>query len=389
MVFLRIRIARAGAPLRALPILRVARGRGQIIQPVAVRIGGAPLPLLPFSHGIVRRDPSSSRRSIDKGAIWLPLSETAAPPASEPFACWQTVKRLDTSELRRRTAPGRATTPPSFARLRPPPSPPLACGPPIRWVDRSETLRRVNAGRVWWPGAAIVPGSNVNEGWTQQYITEVNPPVQYGTELYLSWDSDAPPGLVFQVYENDQLVWTGSSTYCTLPLPQHLVRFDIGTVGFTQRNTSFASLLPPAPLLQAELTWLGGTFEGSDIAGFHIYGEETAGSGIDYTDILATIPAYTAGVITDGFGYGGFGQGGFGAAPGSYSWTSDALSSGTWHFAVVPFDTSGNEGAGATTSVVIVAPPGEPAPFADRTRLHYSWNATTDEVTLSWNASPG
>ena len=82
-------------------------------------------------------------------------------------------------------------------------------------------------------------------------------------------------------------------------------------------------------------------------------------------------------------------QGGFGEAAGSYSWVSDPLTSGTWQFAVVPFDTSGNEGTGATTSVVMEAPPGEPLPFTDRSRLHYAYSASSQQVTLNWNQSSG
>jgi len=377
------------ALIRAQPIIQRARGRGRVIQPLAVRFGTPALPLALWSHGITWRDPSRQRTSIDHGRVWLPVPARMAPPASIPFAFWTTVKRLDQSELRRRLAPGRAATPPSFARLGPPPVTHASNWRTIRWIDPSAIRRRAAPGHVWLPRPLPLPGSANLGGWTQQYITSVNPPVQYGTELFLSWTSDAPPGLVFQVYENDVLVWSGSSPYCTLPLPPYIVRFDIGTVGFTQQYVSFASLLPAAPLLQAELNWLGGTFEATDIAGFHVYGENSPGGGIDYSSILATIPAYTAGIITDGFGYGGFGQGGFGEAAGSYSWVSDALTSGTWNFAVVPFDTNGNEGTGATTAVTIIAPPQEPAPFSDRLRLHYTYNASLYEVTLNWNASPG
>ena len=85
------------------------------------------------------------------------------------------------------------------------------------------------------------------------------------------------------------------------------------------------------------------------------------------------MPAYTAGVITDGFGYGGFGDGGFGEAAGSYSWTSGALTSGVWNFAVVPFDTAGNEGTGATTTRYDNrGRRASPGPIPDRSRLHYA-----------------
>ena len=132
----------------------------------------------------------------------------------------------------------------------------------------------------------------------------------------------------------------------------------------------------------------GARFKDADIAGFHIYGEHTPGGGIDYTAILATVPAYVAGIITDGFGYGGFGQGGFGQSAGSYSWTSQPLSGGTWNWGVKPFDTAGNEGSAQTTAVTITAPPLPPAPFPNMTRLQYTYNSSTNQVTLAWNASP-
>jgi len=137
------------------------------------------------------------------------------------------------------------------------------------------------------------------------------------------------------------------------------------------------------------LNWLGGTYEGADIAGFHVYGEPSPGAGIDYTAILGTVPAYTAGIITDGYGYGGFGQGGFGESAGSYSWTSGVLTSGTWHWGVRPYDVAGNEGTAQTAAVAITAPPLEPAAFADRERLHYTYSHATFKATLNWNASPG
>ncbi len=373
------------------PNVRSLRAAGRVLMPLAVRFGTPALSpqYLPYSHGIWCRDPSRRRAAMAPGQVWMPVPARIAPPAQVPFAFWQTVRRLDSSATQRRLAPGRASTPTSFARLAPRQTPRSPTG---GRSDGSIRRRRGGGRRQAACGARArrcVPGAQVNEGWTQQYITSVNPPVQYGTELFLSWTSNGPPGLMFQVYENDVLVWHGRSTYCTLPLPQSVVRFDIGTVGFTQQGVSFASRLPPAPRLQAELTWLGGTFEATDITGFHVYGENSPGAGIDYGSILAIVPAYTAAVITDGFGYGGFGQGGFGEAAGSYSWTSGALTSGVWNFAVVPFDTAGNEGTGATVAVLIQAPPEEPAPFSNRSQLQYTWNASDYEITLNWNASPG
>ena len=224
--------------------------------------------------------------------------------------------------------------------------------------------------------------------FSQSFIQSVNPPYQYGTELLLSWTSNAPAGLVFQVYLDHQLVWSGSSARAAIPLPTAVGRIDIGTVSNANRMVSFGLSLPAAPQRAAELSWLGGTYEAADIAGFHVYGADAAGGSIDYATPLGTVPAYTAGIITDGFGYGGFGLGGFGEAAGSYSWTSDPLAGGSWSFGVRPFDLAGNEGTAATATVSIAAPPLRTAPFFTNVRLDCSYNVVNNQVTLNWNASP-
>jgi hypothetical protein len=124
------------------------------------------------------------------------------------------------------------------------------------------------------------------------------------------------------------------------------------------------------------------------VAGFVVYGEKRPGGGIDYTQTLTQITAYPGGILTDGYGLGGFGQGGFGRAASSYQWTSDALGSGVWSFAVVPSDAAGNQGAGSISSVAITAPPRPPAAYPDGSRLQYTYNSSNHTVTLSWQASP-
>ena len=224
--------------------------------------------------------------------------------------------------------------------------------------------------------------------FNQSTITRVNPPVPYGTQLLLSWTSSSPEGTRYQVYLNQQLVWSGVGLSCSVPLPTAISRIDIGAVGPGESQTNYQSELLPAAMREATLSWLGGTFQGADIAGFHIYGEPAPGSGIDYTTIVAVIPAYIAGIMTDGFGYGGFGQGGFGQSAGAYTWTSTPLSSGTWNWGVKAFDTAGNEGSAQTTAVTISAPPLPPAPFANATQPQYSYESSTAQVTLTWNSSP-
>jgi hypothetical protein len=225
--------------------------------------------------------------------------------------------------------------------------------------------------------------------FSQAVIASVNPPVRHGAELLLSWTATAAAaaGTIFQVYLNRRLVWSGVGLRCSIPMPDALARIDVGAVGPGDAQVPFGSALPAAPAREVTLSWLGGSYEAVDLAGFHIYGETTPGGGINFTTILATIPAYSAGIITDGFGYGGFGQGGYGASAGSYSWKSAPLASGTWHWAVKPFDNAGNEGPASLTAVAIAAPPLPPAPFSDMSRLRYAYTSTNNQTTLSWNAS--
>ena len=95
-------------------------------------------------------------------------------------------------------------------------------------------------------------------------------------------------------------------------------------------------------------------------------------------------------MITDGFGMGGFGDGGFGRAASSYEWHSGPLASGTWEFAVVPFDRAGNaQGIPQIVSVALRRGPRPPAVDANGVRLSYSYSGpATRLVTLSWPASP-
>lgn len=229
--------------------------------------------------------------------------------------------------------------------------------------------------------------------FSQATIVEVYPPVWTGSALHLEWFSTAPSGTVFQVYTDRTLAWHGTNRWVTLPMPTARVRIDVGTVGPGEDTTDFSADLPPTPKNRAELSWLGGTYlvpDGSDdLSGFRVYGEVIPGGGIERTTPLTELAAYPGGILNDGFGLGGYGQGGFGRSASAYSWTSPPLGRGCWSFAIVPFDNAGNEGTASTTQVTIVAPPGSPAPGVDSARLAYSYDATTRQVTLTWNPSPG
>jgi hypothetical protein len=239
-------------------------------------------------------------------------------------------------------------------------------------------------------------------GFSQATITSVNPPVYTGFQVALSWTSSSPAGTWFQVYIEEALSWWGQTTAARIAMPSAgPVRVDIGTVLPGEEQTDFSGSLPAAPADRAKLSWLGGTFEGADIAGFRVFGSDAAGgygvgpfgSGpfgeIDLGIVLADITAYPGGIYTDGFGFGGFGYGGFGASASTYTWTSEPLTNGGWSYAVIPYDSAGNLGTAAVTGVTITAPPLPPALFGDTLRLHYTYNATNHEATLNWLASPG
>jgi hypothetical protein len=259
-------------------------------------------------------------------------------------------------------------------------------------------------------------------GFSQTAITSVAPPVYLGFQVSLSWTCSSPAtgygaggygeggygsdsvggGIWFQVYIDRQLTWWGQTTSARIAMPTvGPVRIDIGTVLPGEEQTDFSADLPAVSARRAELSWLGGTFEGADIAGFRVFGSDAAGGfgigpfghgpfgEIDLGVVLADITAYPGGITTDGFGFGGFGAGGFGAAASTYTWTSEPLTRGGWSYAVVPYDSAGNLGTAAVTGVTIVCPPLPPALYSDNTRLRYTYDAGTHEATLNWLASPG
>ena len=205
--------------------------------------------------------------------------------------------------------------------------------------------------------------------YSQTTITRVNLPTLRAGEIFLSWVTSAGTGTWFQVYVNQSLAWYGQRCSVWLPIPDGPSRIDIGSVDAGEQATSFASLLAVAPIRRCQLQWTGGTFLGPDIAGFHVYASPLPGIGVDFTSCIADITAYPSGISTDGFGMGSFDSGGFGYAGGTYRWTSSPLSTGTWSFAVRPYDHCGNEGSPQLTVLSMATPPRVPAAFGDGTRL--------------------
>ncbi len=215
-----------------------------------------------------------------------------------------------------------------------------------------------------------------------------------GQDLAVSWTSSAAAGTWYQAYVDRRLVWSGQARRCRLPYPGKTIQVDVGTVAdLSERHVDYSGSLPSAPSNRATIAWRGGTYldpsGAGDVKGFRIHASATAGGAVDYTTILATVPAYTGDVVTDGFGSGGYGSGGFGMAASDYSWVSPVLGPGTWTFAIVPFDAAGNkQGTPTTGNVAITGPPRPPAPDETGQRLTYTYNNTTRVATLNWSASP-
>ena len=220
--------------------------------------------------------------------------------------------------------------------------------------------------------------------FSQSTITRVNPPVQHGTQLLLSW-TRAHHGTVYQVYLNQELSLERHRVVVSIPLPTAISRIDVGTVGPGESQVDFAPRVAAGPCAAGDALVARRYYQGADIVGFHIYGRNTRGR-----HRLHDGRGDRAG-LRRGNHHGrvrlrrlrprGYGQSA-GATRGPRS-----RSGGTWNWGVKPFDTAGNEGPAQTAAVTIAAPPLPPAPFSDMTRLQYTYDRSTKQGTLNWNAS--
>ncbi len=221
-----------------------------------------------------------------------------------------------------------------------------------------------------------------------------------GPDLFIRWDSAAPDRTTFQVYVDHRLSWYGASRSCHVPIPAGAsgrnVWVDVGVVAAGEAYLDHSAALPGTTRRgdHVQISWTGGTYldpSGSDdVLGFRIYRSSRTGAPVDRSTPVGVVPAYPGGRIGDGFGVGGSGLGGFGRSATNYVWTSASLPSGTWQFAVVPFDKAGTDrGTGATVGLNVTTAPRPPAPALDGRRLTYSYSgAATRRITLQWLASP-
>lgn len=198
----------------------------------------------------------------------------------------------------------------------------------------------------------------------------------HGAVLRLSWRSTAPDGSSHQVYVGRDLAWSGAATTAEVPIPSDSARVTVGAVGPGEESADFSASLPPVPASRARLSWTGGTADGTDLAGFRIYGEPSPGGGVDYDSPLADVQAAAAGFAE------------VDASTTTYTWTSPPYKTGEWTFAVVPYDAVGNAGTPTTTTVGLTAPPAE-VPLVDGRRLTRFYDQSTHSLTIGWAASEG
>jgi hypothetical protein len=214
-------------------------------------------------------------------------------------------------------------------------------------------------------------------GFSQSPILDVTA-TRRDADLAVAWRSSAPAGSVYQVYLGGRLAWHGTRASCHVPYPRTPVQVEVGVVPASEETADHSASLPAAPGggRRVTLTWAGGTYLDPAIAGYHVYSGAAPGGAVSYASPVGTVAAYSAGLATDGYGMGGYGAGGYGAAAARYSWTSPPLEPGSWDFAVVPFDSAGNEGALRTTSAAVAGPPRPPARGSDGKRVRYTLGRT-------------
>lgn len=220
-------------------------------------------------------------------------------------------------------------------------------------------------------------------------ITQGPTPFSDGKQILLTWASSSADGTVFQVYQDGRLVWFGTSRRCFLIPPVGRAVYVVGAVGDGEGPTDFSASIPVPGGSggRVTLTWLSGTYQSAKLGGFNVYTDNGTGT-IDYSTKIGRVPALPQDIPMDGFGCGGFGLGGFGLASSSYTWMSSSLGPGTYLFGIKSYTTTGTEGTATTVSATVTAPPLSPTPFADGSKLDYTYNSSTHVAALSWN-TPG
>lgn len=186
-------------------------------------------------------------------------------------------------------------------------------------------------------------------------------PAALGGGIRLSWEHDADPDAWFKIFLNQiEEAITQDHEYIIYPALAEQSFFEVLAVGSGNRFADYTHLLEDLDGNKVLITWNGSTSGDADY--YHIYNDNQTGS-IDYGTLIATVDHLGSGV--------------------AHSYKSDALSDGTWKWAVRAVDDATNEETNVVTVTVVI----DTYPLAP-TNLEYTFNDTTDKVTLTWTASP-
>ncbi|GAG94586.1 unnamed protein product, partial [marine sediment metagenome] len=185
-------------------------------------------------------------------------------------------------------------------------------------------------------------------------------PAAMGGGVKASWVMDTDPDAWFKVFLNKTEVAVVQEQETIIYPPSEEQAFvEALAVGPGSRFTDYTHLLEDLLGNKARITWDGSVAPDADY--YHIYNDNKTGT-IDYNTLIATVDHLGSGV--------------------AHSWKSDELTDGTWKFAVRSVDDATNEETNVTTVTVVID--SYPLPVAD---LAYTFNDTTDKVTLTWTAS--
>lgn len=186
-------------------------------------------------------------------------------------------------------------------------------------------------------------------------------PDALGGGIRLSWQHDADPDAWFKIFMDQvQQAVTQDHENVIYPILGVQSFFEVLAVGSGNRLADYTHLLEELDGNKTLLSWAGSTSGDTDY--YHIYNDNKTGT-IDYGTLIATVDHLGSGV--------------------AHSWKSDALSDGTWKWAVRAVDDATNEETNVVTVSVVI----DTYPLAP-TGLEYTFNDTTDKVTLTWTASP-
>jgi hypothetical protein len=197
-------------------------------------------------------------------------------------------------------------------------------------------------------------------------------------------------GMQHQVYVDGRLAGSTLSTAdrsVIVAAPQTAASvIEVAAVDPGDRLTDFSASLAGFSATQGacvELVWAGGSYLGSDLDHFDVYGGPVG--AIDYSRPLNAEPLGKIGDCPyfEGFGHGGFGRGGWGRSAMTFTFITAKHFNGTYSFEIRSVDTAGNAAPGPQVTVQVQGLPRPPSALKIA-----SYNTGTQAASLAWAGSP-